>query len=117
MMISLWQQPRSLTGSTVLALLLSGCSFSGVSKLVPDQFCHTNQVIETQDRQNVSSRSTIKCSDDPIEKYVPARMGIAKDCYEQHIPMNKNGNLIHEKIYVCKKLSGGFDVIEPVRIR
>lgn len=44
-------------------------------------------------------------------------MGIAKDCYEQHIPMNKNGNLIHEKIYVCKKLSGGFDVIEPVRIR
>jgi hypothetical protein len=102
----------------VVLVLLPGCSSAPKSsRLVADQYCYTSQTIETEDQSRVSSKTTVKCSDDPIEKYVPAKMGLAKDCYESHIPLNRNGRLIHEKIYVCQKLNGSYDIVEPVRVR
>lgn len=101
-----------------VVLLTAGCSSAPkVSRLVPDQYCYTNQIIETQNRETVSSKTTLKCSDNPIEKYAPAQMGLAKDCYESYIPISRNGRLINEKIYVCQKLGGGYDVVEPIRVR
>jgi len=97
--------------------VLVGCSApQKSSRLVPNQYCFTNQTLETQDQKSVSSKTTVKCSDDPLEKYVPAKMGISKDCYVSYIPMNRNGQLIKEKIYVCQKFNGSYDVIEPVRL-
>jgi hypothetical protein len=99
----------------VVAASLVGCSSPKKSKLVSDQYCHTSQTIEKED-SNISSKTVIKCTDDPVERYVPAKIGIAKDCYTAHIPMLRNGRSIYEKIIVCQKLNGSYDVVEPVRI-
>jgi hypothetical protein len=99
----------------VVAASLVGCSSPKKSKLISDQYCHTSQTIEKDD-DTVSSKTVVKCSDDPIEQYVPAKMGLAKDCYAAQIPMSRNGRVIHEKIIVCQKLNGSYDVVEPVRI-
>lgn len=102
----------------VLITCLSGCSSAPKkSRLVSDKYCHTSQDIVVQDKETVSSRTQVKCSDDPIEQYVPAKMGLAKDCYETFIPMNLGGRLVQEKIYVCQKLSGVYDVVDPSYVR
>lgn len=100
-----------------VAVVISGCSSSPKSsKLVSDQYCHTSQTIERED-DTVSSKTVVKCTDDPVERYVPARLGIAKDCHPSHIPININGKLIYEKVYACQKYDGRYDVIESRRMR
>lgn len=98
--------------------MLLGCSSQPkVSKLSGDQYCHTKQLIQTDNNETVNSTTTVVCSDDPIDQYMPARTGLAKDCYLAHVPLYRNGYFIQEKIYVCKKVNGSFDVIEPIRVR
>ncbi len=97
---------------------LSGCSSAPKqARLASNQYCHTKQAILTKDNETVSSKTLVQCSDDPVDQYVPAKMGLAKDCYETFIPMNLGGRLVQEKIYVCQKLSGIYDVVEPVHTR
>jgi hypothetical protein len=96
----------------MVSLALVGCA-SQPPRLVSDQYCHTSQTIKTENGENVSSQTTLRCSDDPIEKYAPAKMGIAKDCYSTTVLTNRG----REKIYVCKKFNGTYDVIESVRIQ
>lgn len=100
----------------VVAASLVGCSSPKKSKLVSDQYCHTSQTIEKED-SNVSSKTVIKCTDDPIERYVPKKMGISKDCQPINIPINLNGRLVYERIYACQKYDGRYDVIESHRMR
>ena len=98
-------------------LVLAGCSSPSPSRLVPDQYCFTSKTVETNSESSVSSKTTVKCSDDPIEHYAPARMGLSKDCFISHIPVSRGGHLVQEKVYVCRKINGRFDIVEPVRVR
>jgi hypothetical protein len=100
-----------------LMLALVGCAGPQPPRLVPDQYCFTSKSIETDSESTVSSKTTVKCSDDPIEHYAPARMGLSKDCFISHIPVSRGGHLVQEKVYVCRKINGRFDVVEPVRVR
>ena len=102
----------------VALLVLAGCSSTpNPSQLVKNPYCYTSQTIQTQDKQCVTSTTTVKCSDDPIEHYVPAKMGIAKDCIESYIPMNIGGQLVQEKIYACRKHNGVYTVIDSRTMR
>lgn len=97
---------------------LVGCSSAPKqSKLVNNQYCHTSQTIESQDKQVVSSNTVVKCTDDPIERYAPAKLGLAKDCIETYLPVNRGGQLIQEKIYACRKLNGVYDVVDASQLR
>lgn len=101
-----------------LAILVTGCSSAPKqSRLVSNQYCHTSQTIETEDKTTVSSRTQVKCSDDPLDRYVPARMGLAKDCYEFVVPINRNGRLVQERGYACQKLDGTYDVVDAAYLR
>ena len=98
--------------------VLAGCSSAPrQSKLISDQYCHTSQTIETTDKQVVSSKTLVKCTDDPIERYAPAKMGLAKDCIETYLPINRGGRLIQEKVYACRKLNGVYDVVDASQLR
>lgn len=98
--------------------VLAGCSSQPkVSRLLSDQYCFTNQTIDVEDKSVVSSKTQIKCSDDPIEKYVPARMGVAKDCTRHYVSYNVNGRIRTEELIACKKFDGVSDVIESRTIR
>lgn len=96
--------------------LLAGCS-STPTKLVSNQYCHTSQTIQTRDNERVRSETLVKCSDDPVEQYAPARAGLAKDCYEKLIDVNIGGRLVKEKINVCKKLNGNYTVVDSFTMR
>jgi hypothetical protein len=98
-------------------LILVGCAAPQPPRLVADQYCFTSKTVETDSDSTVSSKTTVKCSDDPIEHYAPARMGLSKDCFVSHIPVSRGGHTVQEKIYVCRKINGRFDIVEPVRIR
>lgn len=104
----------------VLACLmaLTGCSSTPTkSRLVSNQYCHTSQTIQTRNNENVNSETLVKCSDDPVEQYAPARAGLAKDCYETYVPVNIGGRLVKEKINVCKKLNGTYTVVDSFTMR
>ena len=58
-------------------VLLSGCS-STPQKTA--QFCNTSKTIEVKDGTGVSSKTVVKCSDDFIERHVPARIGVDQNC-------------------------------------
>ena len=98
---------------TIAVVFLVGCSSTPKpSKLISDQFCHTSKVIETQD-QSVSSRVRVECSDDPTEKYLPAKTGIGKDCIVSYINMPYG----REKVYACKKYDGSYDIVDSRSVR
>ena len=102
----------------IIFVSLAGCSSAPKqSKLASNQYCHTKQEIVTQNKDTVSSTTLVKCSDDPVDQYVPAKLGLAKDCYETYVPMYLGGRLVQEKIYVCQKLSGVYDVIDSATVR
>jgi hypothetical protein len=93
----------------ISVLVLAGCSSAPkTSKLFADQYCYTSQTIETKDGQSVSSRTRVDCSDDPAEKYVPARLGLAKDCTVVYIRMPHG----MERVSACKKFGGHYDIVE-----
>jgi uncharacterized protein YceK len=102
----------------ILMTLLSGCSSVPQStKIGSNQYCYTSQTVQTVNKESVTSTTTVKCSDDPVEQYVPAKMGIAKDCAETTIPMNIGGRLVREKMYVCQKHNGVYTVVDSLTMR
>lgn len=103
----------------ILAVVtLAGCSSAPKpAKLVSDQYCHTSQTINSVNKETVRSETTVKCTDDPVEQYAPAKMGLAKDCHVLYIPVNRRGQLVQEKVYACKKLNGSIDIIDSSWIR
>jgi hypothetical protein len=97
---------------------MTGCSSAPKqSKLVNNQYCYTSQTIQSKDKETVTSTTTVKCSDDPVEQYVPAKMGIAKECGEVYVPMNLGGRLVREKVIACKKHDGHYSVIDSATLR
>ena len=106
------------TALVISAVLLVGCSSAPKkSRLISDQYCHTSQVIETQDKQNVSSRTVTKCSDDPSDKYIPVRMGLAANCEIIYTDNNFGGRLVRERHNVCQKNSGEYIIIDSRSLR
>lgn len=99
-------------------VVLIGCSSAPKqSRLVSNQYCHTSQTIVSENKETVNSQTVVKCTDDPIERYAPAKMGLAKDCIETYLPVNRGGRLVQEKIYACRKLNGVYDVVDASQLR
>ena len=80
----------------VVISLLSGCS-SAPQKTA--QFCNTSKTIEVKDGSAVSSKTTVRCSDDFIERHVPARIGVDHGCRRVVTQYGRN--------YVCETHTPG----------
>jgi uncharacterized protein YceK len=91
-------------------VVLTGCSSAPV-KTTQRQYCHTSQEIKTRDRETVSSETTVKCNDDPIEQMVVRKMGIAANCGEYKYVMNLNGRPVERIGYACQKYNGTWEVV------
>lgn len=99
-------------------LITAGCSSAPkTSSLFTEQYCHTSQEIQTKDSDQISSKTTVRCSDDPTDKYIPTKLGISKHCEVSYINLNINGRLVKERIYACKKFDGTYDVIGSGTVR
>lgn len=69
------------------------------------QFCNTSQTIKTQNGERVNSETVVKCSDDFIERHVPARIGVDQNCREVITQFGRN--------YVCETHRPGYFVYIP----
>lgn len=97
-----------LVGVTVVS---TGCSSTAPVKTTQRQYCYTSQEIKTKDREAVSSETTVKCNDDPIEQIVIRKAGVATNCGEFTNRMNIRGQYHEEKSVACQKYDGTWEVI------
>jgi ABC-type Fe3+-hydroxamate transport system substrate-binding protein len=81
---------------SLIIVLLSGCS-SAPTKTA--QFCNTSKTIQVNDGSTVSSKTTVRCSDDFVERHVPARIGVDQNCRPVVTQYGRN--------YVCETHTPG----------
>ena len=101
----------TLTLAVILAL--SGCSSSPKVADLQPQYCYTNQEIELENGNKVSSRTRLECTDDRTKQLFQARSGIAKDCQEFFYVMPLRGQMVERRGYACQKFSGVSEVFNP----
>ena len=100
-----------------LIVLLAAIGLSGCGSAPPkqvSQFCHTSKTIEVDNGSSVASKTIVSCSDDPIERVVMKRTGIASDCGEYRYVMMLNGKPVERRNYACKKWDGTWEIVPTV---
>ncbi len=83
----------------VVVVMLTGCSSTPTKTA---QFCNTSKTIEVNNGSDVSSKTIIKCSDDFVERHVPARIGVDQNCRPVVTQYGRN--------YVCETHRQGYYV-------
>jgi len=90
---------KALIFAAALTVGLSACS-SAPKKTA--QFCNTSKTIEVENGASVNSKTVVKCSDDFIERHVPARIGVDQNCRPIVTQFGRN--------YVCETHRPGYYV-------
>jgi hypothetical protein len=97
---------------TLMAVLgaaaISGCSSPPKQT---SQFCHTYKTVDVTDGKTVSSKTTVNCSDDPIDRITLAKTGVAKTCGEYSYWITLKGQPVERKAISCKKWDGTWEVV------
>ena len=86
-----------------LMMVATGCSATGNKLTLEEnghQYCDTNKTI-IEKNGVVDSTQITECSDDPVKKLLPPKMGIAKECREHWYSVNINGRMVERKGYAC----------------
>jgi hypothetical protein len=84
----------------VVLALLSGCSSTPPKKTA--QFCNTSQTVEVQNGKQVDSKTVVKCSDDFLDRHVPARAGVDRNCQETINQYVLNGRVVERRGIACE---------------
>ena len=97
-------------GLVIMALvLLSACSSKQVDYKPP--YCYTDQKIQTQNGDTVSSETTLECSDRPGQQTAIQRAGIDKGCEEFWYTETRNGQSVPVRGVRCEKLDGSWEIL------
>jgi hypothetical protein len=62
------------------AVILAGCSSAPKIAAEKPQYCHTYQTIKSKNGDSVNSETTVKCTDDQVERVTSKRLGMADNC-------------------------------------
>jgi hypothetical protein len=84
---------------TILVLVLSGCSSAPKQTA---QICNTSQTIEVRNGERVDSKTIVKCSDNFIDRHVPAQAGVDRNCRETINQFMLNGQLVERRGIACE---------------
>lgn len=84
----------------VSAMVLAGCSSAPPKKTA--QFCNTSQTVEVQNGSQVNSKTVVKCSDDFLDRHVPARAGVDRNCQETINQFVLNGRIVERRGIACE---------------
>ncbi len=94
---------RSLLYTLTLVLICTGCASTETKLTLEEsghQYCDTNKTI-VDNNGVVNSTQTTECSDNPVKKLLPPKMGMAKECREHWYSVNINGRMVERKGYAC----------------
>lgn len=94
-----------------VAVFLVGCSSTPPKKTA--QFCNTSQTVEVQNGRQVDSKTVVKCSDDFLDRHVPARAGIDRNCHETINQYVLNGRLVERRGFACETHRPGHIIYVP----
>lgn len=96
----------------VIISLLSGCSSAPKTQM--SQFCHTSKTVKSTDG-TTSSTTELYCSDDPVERMMEKRAGLAYNCGEFVQPIRLGGRVVYERAISCQRLDGSWYVLPVTR--
>jgi len=92
-------------------VLLTACS-SGKDIVYQPPYCYTDQSITLQDGENVSSETTLECSDRPGQQTMIQRAGIDAGCEEFQYTEIIKGRRVLARGVRCEKLDGSWEVLD-----
>jgi hypothetical protein len=92
-------------------VVLSGCS--SAPKTQTAQFCNTSQTIEIRNGERVDSKTVVKCSDNFIDRHVPAQAGVDRNCRETFNQFVLNGQLVERRGIACETHRPGRIIYVP----
>lgn len=92
-------------------IVLSGCSSTPVTASADDQYCYTSSETTLRDRETVSSVTTVKCNDDPVERIAVNRAGLASNCGISEFHQRIGGKIVWKKAITCQLPDGSWDII------
>jgi len=98
------------------AVALAGCSATQTSPTIigeAPQYCYTSQTIVTENGNEVQSRTRVDCTDDPVQKVVEKRLGMAPNCGHYTYWMNIGGNNVQRKGISCQRPDGSWEILNP----
>ena len=95
----------------LLIALLSGCSSAPKAIAQKPQYCYTSQTIETQNRNEVNSKTTGECTDDQIKRLAEVRLGMAANCGEFQYWMKQGSYDVQRKGISCQKPDGSWEIV------
>ena len=93
------------------AAFLVGCSSAPKVVAQKSQYCYTSQTIITEDKETVSSRTELECTDDQVKRLTAKRVGIASNCGEFTYWMKIGGRDVQRKGISCQKIDGTWEVL------
>lgn len=94
----------------ILLLALSGCSTTAPTGSAR-QYCYTSQEIRTKNKEQVSSETLVKCSDDHVERITIKKAGVAKNCGDYTYYVTLNGRSVEQRGLACEKFNGTWEII------
>ena len=85
-----------------LMILCTACSATNKLSLEESghQYCETDKTIIDKNGSTDSTQIT-KCSDDPVKKLLPPKMGMGTQCQEHWYTILINGKQVQRKGYAC----------------
>jgi uncharacterized protein YcfL len=111
---------RTLVLLALSVTFLGACSSTPKIELADQsQYCYTDQKIVNKDNKQVSSETTLTCSDRlDLNNSMIVKSGIADTCREYWYNVHINGQLRYKKGYICRKLDvngghGGWEIVNP----
>ena len=94
-------------------MALTGCS-SAPKQTTDKPYCYTNKEVRVKNGTNVSSETLVKCSDDPIERIVIKRAGMAENCgWTSNWITLPSGRTVNDKYITCITEGGRMVRINP----
>ena len=85
-------------------LALTGCGSAPKMQAQKPQYCHTNQIIKTQNGERVESMTVVECTDDQFKRLTAVRMGMAGHCGIANRTVQSGDKLVNVQIKSCQIL-------------
>jgi type IV pilus biogenesis protein CpaD/CtpE len=85
-------------------LALTGCGSAPKMQAQKPQYCHTNQIIKTQNGERVESMTVVECTDDQFKRLTAVRMGMAGQCGIANRTVQSGDKLVNVQIKSCQIL-------------
>ena len=99
----------------LLAASLIGCSSAPKVVAKQPQYCHTSQVIVTENKETVNSRTEVECTDDQVKRLTKVRMGMSHNCGEFTYWTKIGGHDVQRQGISCQKPDGSWEVVNAGR--